>query len=43
MKDNPTAENIARLIFDYAKSRRLPVASVRLWETVNSHADYGQD
>ena len=40
MKDNPTAENIARLIFDYAKGRKLPVVSVRLWETVNSHADY---
>ena len=30
---NPTAEAIAKLIYDYARSRKLPVASVRLWET----------
>lgn len=40
MKGNPTAESIARHIYDYAKSRRLPVSSVRLWETVNSFAEY---
>jgi len=40
MAGNPTAENIARLIFDYAKSRGLPVASVRLWETDSSLAAY---
>jgi len=40
MAGNPTAENIARLIFDYAKSRGLPVSSVRLWETANSCAAY---
>jgi 6-pyruvoyltetrahydropterin/6-carboxytetrahydropterin synthase len=43
MNDNPTAENICRLIFDYAKSRKLPVVSVRLWETVNSFAEYAGD
>ena len=43
MDGNPTAENIARYIFDYAKGRKLPVVSVRLWETVNSHADYVGD
>ena len=42
MAGNPTAENIARLIYDNAKKRRLPVASVRLWETVNSFAEYGR-
>lgn len=39
MDDNPTAENIARLVFDYARARKLPVAAVRLWETVNSYAE----
>ncbi len=40
MDANPTAENIARLIFDYAKVKGLPVASVRLWETPGSSASY---
>jgi 6-pyruvoyltetrahydropterin/6-carboxytetrahydropterin synthase len=40
MDANPTAESIARHIYDYAKSKRLPVVNVRLWETVNSHAEY---
>jgi len=30
---NPTAENIARLIFDHARSQGFPVVEVRLWET----------
>ena len=38
---NPTAENIARMIFDYAVSRGFPVVSVRLWETPTSFATYG--
>lgn len=37
---NPTAENIAKLIFDYAKSQNLPVVEVTLWETENSFATY---
>jgi 6-pyruvoyltetrahydropterin/6-carboxytetrahydropterin synthase len=37
---NPTAENIARLIFDYAKSQGLPIVEVRLWETPNCYASY---
>jgi len=41
IKGNPTAENIAQLIFDHAKSQGLPIVSVRLWETVNSYAEYG--
>src|SRR3954468_17532470 len=32
---NPTAENIAKLIFDYACRAGLPVTEVRLWETEN--------
>ena len=40
MDGNPTAENIARHIFEYARSKKLPVVNVRLWETVNSYADF---
>ncbi len=39
--ENPTAEAIAKLIYDYAVSRDLPVREVRLWETPNSCASYG--
>ena len=37
---NPTAENIARMIFDYALGQGLPVVEVTLWETENSFATY---
>lgn len=37
---NPTAEAIARLIFEYAVSQGLPVSEVRLWETSDSYATY---
>ena len=37
---NPTAENIARLIFDYAKSQGFPVTQVKLWETEDCFAAY---
>ena len=37
---NPTAENIARLIFDRVKAQGLPVVEVTLWETENSFATY---
>jgi 6-pyruvoyltetrahydropterin/6-carboxytetrahydropterin synthase len=40
LKTNPTAENIARLIFQVAKQKGLPVTSVTLWETPNSNATY---
>lgn len=40
MENNPTAENIARLIFDYATAQKLPVREVRLWETETSYASY---
>jgi 6-pyruvoyltetrahydropterin/6-carboxytetrahydropterin synthase len=38
--DNPTAENIAKLIYVYARSKGLPVTAVRLWETPTSCAGY---
>ena len=40
MESNPTAEAIAKLIYDYAVSRELPVNEVRFWETENSFAVY---
>jgi 6-pyruvoyltetrahydropterin/6-carboxytetrahydropterin synthase len=40
MDTNPTAENIARLIFEQAVSAGLPVIEVLLWETPNCNASY---
>lgn len=40
MRDNPTAEAIAKLIFDEAKKKGLPVSRVTVWETENSFASY---
>ena len=37
---NPTAEAIAKLIFDYCVRLRFPVTAVRLWETEHSVATY---
>jgi len=37
---NPTAENIARLIYDFTASQGFPVIEVRLWETDNCFATY---
>lgn len=37
---NPTAENIARLIYDYAASQGFPVVEVQLWETDTCFASY---
>ena len=39
---NPTAENIAKLIYDFAKSHNLPVKEVSLWETFKSYASYSE-
>lgn len=39
-KENPTAEVLARMIFEEARKRRIPVSKVTLWETENSSAVY---
>jgi len=39
--ENPTAEAIARLIFERVKGEGFPVVEVTLWETINSCATYG--
>lgn len=37
---NPTAENIARLIHEFAAGQGFPVVETRLWETPNCFATY---
>lgn len=37
---NPTAENLARLVYDQARRSGFDVAEVRLWETESSCAIY---
>jgi 6-pyruvoyltetrahydropterin/6-carboxytetrahydropterin synthase len=37
---NPTAENLAKLIYDHAARNGLSVTEVVLWETENSFATY---
>ena len=40
MDVNPTAENIAKLIYDYAVAQGFPVTEVQLWETESCFAAY---
>ncbi|MEZ6119858.1 MAG: 6-carboxytetrahydropterin synthase [Pirellulaceae bacterium] len=40
---NPTAENIAKLIFDFANGQGYPVTRVDLWETRSCYASYIAD
>ena len=40
MDTNPTAENIARLIFGHVRDLGFPVVEVLLWETPNCFATY---
>ena len=42
METNPTAENLARLIYEAAGSQGLPVSAVRFWETPASMAEYSE-
>jgi 6-pyruvoyltetrahydropterin/6-carboxytetrahydropterin synthase len=41
MDVNPTAENIAQLIYDVARNEGFPVVEVRLWETEDACAVCG--
>jgi len=43
MDDNPTAENIARLIYERAAQAGLPVVRVVLWETERCYSTYAPD
>lgn len=40
METNPTAENLAKLIYEVTKRRGFPVKVVRLWEAEQSFATY---
>ncbi len=40
MDVNPTAENIARVIYEYIAAQGFPVVEVKLWETDDSFATY---
>jgi 6-pyruvoyltetrahydropterin/6-carboxytetrahydropterin synthase len=40
LESNPTAERIARLIFDKSHEQGLPVSRVTVWETPTSWATY---
>ncbi len=42
MKGNPTAESLAKLIFHYARSKKLPISKVTFWETESSRASYSE-
>ena len=37
---NPTAENIAKLIFDFTRDHGFPIVSCQLWETPHCFATY---
>jgi 6-pyruvoyltetrahydropterin/6-carboxytetrahydropterin synthase len=43
MAENPTAEVIARMIFDFVAARGYPVTEVSVWETETSCATYIPD
>ena len=40
MDENPTAESLAKLIFHYAKSKKLPISKITFWETPSASATY---
>ncbi len=40
LPENPTAENIAKLIFDAATASGFPIDSVKLWETPRCYATF---
>ena len=40
LEENPTAETLAKLIFERSRSEGFPVTEVRLWETPTSFATY---
>ena len=42
MNENPTAESLAKMIFEYARSKKLPISRVTFWETQSSSATYSE-
>jgi 6-pyruvoyltetrahydropterin/6-carboxytetrahydropterin synthase len=43
LPENPTAENIAKLIFEASTQHGFPIESVKLWETPRCYATYEND
>lgn len=43
MDENPTAENIAKHIFQEIKRQKFNVSEVRLWESLSSFASYREN
>jgi len=41
-ESNPTAEHIAKIIYQHAAGEGLPVVRVKLWETPTSFAEYSE-
>jgi 6-pyruvoyltetrahydropterin/6-carboxytetrahydropterin synthase len=41
-ESNPTAEHIAKIIYQHAADAGLPVVRVKLWETPTSFAEYAE-
>jgi 6-pyruvoyltetrahydropterin/6-carboxytetrahydropterin synthase len=42
MDENPTAENIAKLIYTQSLALGVPIVEVRLWETPRCFATYSE-
>ena len=43
LDENPTAENIAKLIFQFTRDHGFPIIEARLWETPRCYATYAGD
>ena len=41
-EENPTAEVLARMIYEYVAAKGFPVTDVTLWETETSYASYSK-
>ena len=42
LETNPTAENIAKLIFEYTRDHGFPILQCQLWETPRCFATYSE-
>ena len=42
-EENPTAEVLARMIYEYVAAKGFPVTGVKLWETETSYASYSRE
>jgi len=42
-QSNPTAEHLARMIYEFVAGQGFPVTDVTLWETETSYASYSSD